>query len=85
MDTKFTFLKKKKNSFQGPVHIFNAKSEWSATKTVTLERRNGGYGFSVIGSAPMIVQSVEKEGAAKVIYTLTYCPVIYKYPAKMIL
>ena len=34
-----------------------------------LERRNGGYGFSVIGSAPVIVQSVEKEGAAKVIYT----------------
>lgn len=49
----------------GPVHIFNAKSEWSATKTVTLERRNGGYGFSVIGSAPVIVQSIEKEGAAK--------------------
>lgn len=72
-------------SFQGPVHIFNAKSEWSATKTVALEKRNGGYGFSVIGSAPVIVQSVEKEGAAKVIYTLTYCPAIYKYSAKMIL
>lgn len=49
----------------GPVHIFNAKSEWSATKTMELKRRASGYGFSVIGSAPVIIQSVDKEGSAK--------------------
>jgi len=49
----------------GPVHIFNAKSHWSTPRSVQLKRRNGGYGFSVIGSAPVIIQSVEKEGSAE--------------------
>ncbi|XP_068725631.1 rhophilin-2-B-like isoform X1 [Montipora capricornis] len=49
----------------GPVHVFNAKLGWSAPKTIELKRRNGGYGFSVIGSAPVIIQSVENDGPAK--------------------
>lgn len=48
------------------MHIFNARSEWSAPRRVELKRRDTGYGFSVIGSAPVIIQSVEHEGSAKV-------------------
>ena len=51
---------------QGPVHIFNAKSEWSTPRTIELKKRESGYGFSVIGSAPVIIQSLENEGSAKV-------------------
>ena len=56
--------------FKGPVHVFNAKLGWSAPKTIELKRRNGGYGFSVIGSAPVIIQSVENDGPAKVTNTI---------------
>lgn len=49
----------------GPVHVFNAQLAWSAPRSIELERKNGGYGFSVIGSAPVIIQSVENDGAAK--------------------
>ncbi|KAL9974981.1 hypothetical protein ACROYT_G012093 [Oculina patagonica] len=49
----------------GPVHVFNANLEWSVPRSITLKRSNGGYGFSVIGSAPVIIQSVEERGPAK--------------------
>lgn len=54
------------------MHIFNARSEWSAPRRVELKRRDTGYGFSVIGSAPVIIQSVEHEGSAKVRVSLVF-------------
>lgn len=48
------------------MHVFNANLEWSAPKTVELKKTDKGYGFSVIGSAPVIIQSVEEQGPAKV-------------------
>lgn len=48
------------------MHVFNANLEWSAPRSITLKRSEGGYGFSVIGSAPVIIQSVEEKGPAKV-------------------
>lgn len=49
----------------GPVHVFNANLEWSAPKSVELKKTDKGYGFSVIGSAPVIIQSIEEQGPAK--------------------
>lgn len=49
----------------GPVHVFNANLEWSVPRSITLNKSNRGYGFSVIGSAPVIIQSVEDQGPAK--------------------
>ena len=46
--------------------MFNANLEWSVPRSVTLKKSNRGYGFSVIGSAPVIIQSVEEQGPAKV-------------------
>lgn len=48
------------------MHVFNANLEWSAPKSVELKKTDKGYGFSVIGSAPVIIQSVEEQGPAKV-------------------
>ncbi|XP_032230110.2 rhophilin-2 isoform X1 [Nematostella vectensis] len=48
----------------GPVHIFNAENTLGASRTVTIHRENGSFGFSVIGSAPMIIQSIDDQGAA---------------------
>ena len=48
------------------MHVFNAKLEWSAPRNIELKRSDKGYGFSVIGSAPVIIQSVEEKGPAKV-------------------
>lgn len=48
--------------------MFNAKLEWSVPRSITLQRSKTGYGFSVIGSAPVIIQSVEENGPAKVCY-----------------
>lgn len=33
-------------------------------RSITIARRSGSFGFSVIGSAPVIVQSAEEHGAA---------------------
>lgn len=46
--------------------MFNANLEWSAPRGIALKKSNRGYGFSVIGSAPVIIQSVEEQGPAKV-------------------
>ena len=46
--------------------MFNANLEWSVPRSITLNKSNRGYGFSVIGSAPVIIQSVEEQGPAKV-------------------
>ena len=46
--------------------MFNANLEWSVPRGITLKKSNRGYGFSVIGSAPVIIQSVEEQGPAKV-------------------
>ena len=35
-------------------------------KTLSVNRRNGEFGFNVIGSAPVIVESVDEDGPAKV-------------------
>ena len=48
------------------MHVFNANLEWSVPRSIMLKRSEGGYGFSVIGSAPVIIQSVEEKGPAKV-------------------
>ncbi|KAK3703967.1 hypothetical protein QZH41_009890, partial [Actinostola sp. cb2023] len=48
----------------GPVHVFNADSNLSSSRTITIRRKNGSFGFSVIGSAPVIVQCAEEHGAA---------------------
>jgi hypothetical protein len=51
-------------SFQGPVHIFNADSNLGVPRSITVTRKAGSFGFSVIASAPVIVQSAEEHGAA---------------------
>ena len=51
------------------MHVFNASSEWSAPKCIELKRSDRGYGFSVIGSAPVIIQSVEEQGPATVCFS----------------
>ena len=55
---------------QGPVNIFNADSEWSLPRSVVVVRTNGEYGFSVIGAAPVIIQSLDEKGPAKVRFLL---------------
>ena len=46
--------------------IFNADSDWSLPRSVVVKRTNGEFGFSVIGAAPVIVQSLDEKGPAKV-------------------
>ena len=52
--------------------MFNANLEWSVPRNVTLKKSNKGYGFSVIGSAPVIIQSVEEQGPAKVCSSVSF-------------
>lgn len=58
------------------MHVFNATLEWSAPKSVELKKTDKGYGFSVIGSAPVIIQSVEEQGPAKVCLSVILLSVI---------
>jgi hypothetical protein len=54
-------------NFQGPITIFNAKNEWSAPRTVTLDRNpDQGFGFSVRGDAPVRVAEMEPGSVAEV-------------------
>lgn len=52
--------------FQGPIKIFSAKTQWSAPRTVTLQKRPEGFGFSVRGDMPVIVADVESQSVAEV-------------------
>jgi hypothetical protein len=53
--------------FQGQISIFNASSEWSAPRTITLERQqNEGFGFSVRGDSPVTVADIEEGSVAAV-------------------
>lgn len=53
--------------FKGPITIFNAKNEWSAPRTVTLDRNpDQGFGFSVRGDAPVRVAEMEPGSVAEV-------------------
>ncbi|XP_064599391.1 rhophilin-2-B-like [Liolophura sinensis] len=49
----------------GPIKIFSAKTQWSAPRTVTLQRRPEGFGFSVRGDMPVIVADVESQSVAE--------------------
>ncbi|BFZ13290.1 hypothetical protein BsWGS_16328 [Bradybaena similaris] len=49
----------------GPIKIFNATNDWSAPRTVVLERQpTEGFGFSVKGDAPVIIADVEDNSVA---------------------
>lgn len=51
----------------GPITIFNAKNEWSAPRTVTLDRNpDQGFGFSVRGDAPVRVAEMEPGSVAEI-------------------
>ncbi|OWF41315.1 rhophilin-2-B-like [Mizuhopecten yessoensis] len=50
----------------GPVLIFNAKNEWSAPRTVVLDRSAvQGFGFSVRGDCPVKVAEIEVGSVAE--------------------
>jgi len=52
---------------QGPIAIFNAKSNWSAPRNVTLTRPPvQGYGFSVRGDCPVKIAEIEPGSVAEV-------------------
>ncbi|CAL1532314.1 unnamed protein product [Lymnaea stagnalis] len=49
----------------GPISIFNATNDWSAPRTVLLERQpNEGFGFSVRGDSPVMIADIEEGSVA---------------------
>lgn len=61
------------NHPQGPLGVFNASKEWSAPRTVVLERKpNEGFGFSVRGDAPVIIADMEDNSVAMVYLTFFF-------------
>ena len=54
-------------NFQGPIAVFNAKNQWSAPRTVILNRASDqGFGFSVRGDCPVKVADIEPGSVAEV-------------------
>lgn len=52
---------------QGPMTVFNAANDWSAPRTVVLERKpSEGFGFSVRGDSPVSVADMEEDSVAAV-------------------
>lgn len=53
---------------QGPLTVFNAKSQWSSPRVVTMVKSDlfPGFGFSVKGDTPASISSVEPGGLADV-------------------
>ncbi|KAH9515482.1 Rhophilin-2 [Bulinus truncatus] len=50
----------------GHISIFNAANDWSAPRTVTLERQpNEGFGFSVRGDSPVTIADIEEGSVAE--------------------
>ncbi|XP_006816946.1 LOW QUALITY PROTEIN: rhophilin-2-like [Saccoglossus kowalevskii] len=49
----------------GPLAIFSAKHRWSAPRKVEMERTENGFGFTVRGDSPVIVASLDEDGAAQ--------------------
>jgi len=51
----------------GPVAVFSAKHHWTAPRTIQLRKKEDeGYGFSVIGDAPVVVAGVETNSLADI-------------------
>ncbi|XP_059171100.1 rhophilin-2-B-like [Physella acuta] len=49
----------------GPITVFNAANDWSAPRTVVLERKpSEGFGFSVRGDSPVIIADMEEDSVA---------------------
>ncbi|XP_055891431.1 rhophilin-1-like isoform X2 [Biomphalaria glabrata] len=49
----------------GHISIFNASNEWSAPRTITLDRQpSEGFGFSVRGDSPVTVADIEEGSVA---------------------
>lgn len=49
----------------GPIAIFNCRNQWSAPRTVVLQRLpTEGFGFSVRGDSPVIVADIELDSVA---------------------
>ncbi|CAG5118373.1 unnamed protein product, partial [Candidula unifasciata] len=49
----------------GPIKVFNAANDWSAPRTVVLDRQpTEGFGFSVRGDAPVVIADVEDNSVA---------------------
>ncbi len=55
--------------------MFSAEHSWSPPRVVTLKKGDGGFGFSVRGSRPVVVTGVDKGGQAEVcVCVLTLLP-----------
>ena len=53
---------------KGPINVFNANNDWSAPRSVTLERDpSEGFGFSVRGDSPVVIADLEKGSVAEVV------------------